>query len=104
MEKDKKNKIEQDPKLRNQIPIHKKSSSYGGYGGNSPANMDGAINEFEDNLEEDSKNKTEDEEIAGEEDNSDEQVSENLDPNRAESFDRVRNGPDKNDRTENKEK
>jgi uncharacterized phage infection (PIP) family protein YhgE len=101
MEKDKKNEIEQDPKLRNQIPIHKKSSSYGGYGGNSPANMDGAINEFEDNLEEEAQKKSEDEEIANKKDNSEEQESENLDPNRAEGFDRVKNGPKK---TENKKK
>ena len=106
MKKDKKNKIESDPKLRNQIPLHKKSSSYGGYGGNSPANMEGAINEFEDNSTIDSDNDSEEGQVENDENsnNSEGQESESLDRNRAESFDRMKNGTERHKQKQNKEK
>jgi hypothetical protein len=49
-------KKQEDTKPKNQQKIHKKDSSYGGYGGNSNNNMNGAINEFDDNLSVDLSN------------------------------------------------
>jgi hypothetical protein len=47
----KKEKIDiPDKRVKNLLTNQKKSSSYGGYGGNSPANMNSAIEEFDDNL------------------------------------------------------
>ena len=104
---------------KNQQPIHKKSSSYGGFGGNSPANMNGAINEFEDNLNVDLNNDPENESDSvsetnrldrpdEEEENNPENKpdSENLNRKRAEGFEGMKKdiGTTKQTDTKNKQK
>lgn len=96
-------KNQDEIKPKNKQSIHKKGSSYGGYGGNSSANMDGAINEFEDNLTVDLSNDSENAEETLSEtnrldkendpDNTSGKENDDLNKKRAKGFDRIKKDP-----------
>lgn len=93
-------KEKEETKPKNQQKIHKKESSYGGYGGNSSANMNGSIDEFDDNLTVDLNNDEKNEHDTVSETNrlarttpTDESSNEQhngLNKERAEGFDRIK--------------
>ena len=103
-------KNQKKTKPKNEQRIHKRESSYGGYGGNSSANMNGAINEFEDNLTVDLTNDFTDEDenlsetnrldTETETDSSSGKKEDGLNKNRAEGFDKIK----KDNKTDKKSK